>query len=237
MESTFTTTLFFGFILGMEHALDADHVVAVSTIVSHNRSLWRSSLIGIFWGIGHSLTLLTGGLTVIFFKVKTPEAVALSMEFLVGVVLVVLGGQILCGYRKKKVHAQVHSHGGEVHGHFHSHAVMEDHDHDHHAPVWRKPLLVGMIHGLAGTAAIVLLFLSTVLSTAQGLFFILLFGVGSICGMLLMSTLIALPFTLTAVRFRRINEAVRVAAGVVSIALGGSIILEIGLIQGLFGPM
>lgn len=237
MDSTFLTTLFFGFVLGIEHALDADHVMAVSTIVSHSRSLWRSSLIGIFWGIGHTLTLVIVGFIVLLFKVKIPERWALSMEFLVGMVLIVLGGQILWQYRRKRVHTHVHSHDGEVHVHFHSHALGEDHDHDHPSSHLRKPLLIGMIHGLAGSGALMLLVLTTVRSASQGLLFILLFGGGSICGMLLMSTLVALPFTLTAARFQRINEVVRIAAGVVSIVLGSSIMVEIGFIKGLFSPL
>jgi sulfite exporter TauE/SafE len=234
MESTFAATLFFGFVLGMEHALDADHVVAVSTMVSHSRSLRRSSLIGIVWGIGHTLTLLMVGLIVLLSKVNIPERWALSMEFLVGVVLIALGAQILWQYRRKKVHAHVHSHGGEVHVHFHSHALGEDHDHDHHSSHLRKPLLVGMIHGLAGSAALMLLVLTTVRSAFQGLLFILIFGVGSICGMLLMSTIVALPFALMAARFQRINEAVRIVAGIISMALGSSIMIETGLATGLF---
>jgi ABC-type nickel/cobalt efflux system permease component RcnA len=237
MDATLITTLFFGFILGMEHALDADHVVAVSTIVSHSRSLWRSSLIGIVWGVGHTLTLLMVGLIVLLFKVNIPESWALSMEFLVGVVLVALGGQILWHYRRKKVHAHVHSHDGEVHVHFHSHALGQGHDHEHSPSRLRKPLLVGMIHGLAGSAALMLLVLTTVRSTPQGLLFLFIFGVGSICGMLLMSTLVALPFALTAARFQGINEAVRIVAGVVSIVLGSSIMIEIGLIQGLLSSL
>jgi sulfite exporter TauE/SafE len=228
MDPTVVTTLLFGFVLGMEHALDADHVVAVSTIVSHSRSLRRSSLIGALWGVGHTVTLFVVGFIVLLLNVNIPERAALSIEFLVGVVLVVLGGQILSGYRKKKAHAHMHRHGEEVHAHFHSHALCEDHDHNHHPHPVRKALLIGMIHGLAGSAALVLLVLSTVHSAAYGLLFILLFGVGSICGMLLMSALIALPFALMAGRFQRINEAVRIAAGVVSILLGGSMMLEIG---------
>ncbi|MFQ5881757.1 MAG: sulfite exporter TauE/SafE family protein [Candidatus Methylomirabilales bacterium] len=237
MDSMGVTTLFVGFVLGMEHALDADHVVAVSTIVSHSRSLWRSSLTGIFWGVGHSLTLVMVGLVVLLFKVHIPERWALSMEFFVGLVLVALGGQILWQYRRKRVHAHVHSHGGEVHIHFHSHALGEDHDHDHHASHLRKPLLVGMIHGLAGSAALMLLVLTTVRSAAQGFLYILVFGVGSIVGMLLTSSLIALPFALTAARFQRINEAIRIVAGVVSIILGAAIMIEIGFLKGLFASL
>lgn len=162
MDPPIATTLLFGFLLGMEHALEADHVVAVSTMVSQTQSLFRASLTGISWGIGHTLTLLVAGLVVLFFKVNIPEGVALSLEFVVGVVLVSLGGEILWGYRRKKVHAHPHRHGGRVHDHFHSYARSDDHGHDHHPPSFGKACLVGMIHGLAGSAALMLLVLTTV---------------------------------------------------------------------------
>jgi len=228
MDPPIATTLLFGFLLGMEHALEADHVVAVSTIVSQSRSLFRASLIGIFWGIGHTLTLLVSGLVVLFFKVNIPEGVALSLEFVVGLVLLALGVQILWGYRRKRIHAHPHSHGGRVHDHFHSHARSGDHGHDHDPPSLGKSCLVGMIHGLAGSAALMLLVLTTVRTPVQGMCYLLVFGSGSITGMLLMSIVVALPFALTAVRFQRINEAVRMAAALTSIALGGSIMLRIG---------
>jgi len=237
MDPPIATTLLFGFLLGMEHALEADHVVAVSTMVSQSRSLYRASLTGISWGIGHTLTLLVAGLVVLFFffKVNIPEGVALSLEFVVGVVLVSLGGEILWGYRRKRIHAHPHSHGGRVHDHFHSHARSDDHGHDHHPPSLGKACLVGMIHGLAGSAALMLLVLTTVRTPVQGMCYLLVFGLGSIAGMLLMSSLVALPFVLTAVRFQWINEAVRMTAGLTSIILGGSLMLRIGFAQGLFG--
>jgi ABC-type nickel/cobalt efflux system permease component RcnA len=235
MDSSIATTLLFGFLLGIEHALEADHVVAVSTMVSQTRSLSRASLTGISWGMGHTLTLLVAGLVVLFLKVNMPEGVALSLEFVVGVVLVSLGGEILWGYCRKKVHAHPHRHGESVHDHFHSHAQSDDHAHDHHPPSPGKACLVGMIHGLAGSAALMLVVLTTVRTPVQGMCYLLIFGLGSIVGMLMMSSLVALPFALTAVRFQRINEAVRMAAGLTSIALGGSIMLRIGSAQGLFG--
>lgn len=237
MDSPVAATLLFGFVLGMEHALDADHVVAVSTLVSDSRRLSRSALIGISWGIGHTFTLLVAGVLVLRFKVHIPASVALSMELCVGVVLVVLGGQILWQYRQKRVHAHIHSHGSEAHVHFHSHASGGDHDHDHDRPSLGRPLLVGMIHGLAGSAAVMLVVLTTVHSVAQGLLFISLFGVGSTCGMLLMSTVIALPFACTAGRLQQFSEAARIAAGVVSIAVGLAIMMKVGMMQGLFASL
>jgi sulfite exporter TauE/SafE len=234
MDPPIATTLFLGFLLGMEHALEADHVVAVSTIVSQSRSLFRASLIGIFWGIGHTLTLLVAGLVVLLLRVNIPEGVALSLEFVVGVVLLALGVQILWGYRQKKVHAHAHSHGGRVHDHFHCHVRSDDHGHDHHPPSLGKSCLVGMIHGLAGSAALMLVVLTTVRTPAQGMCYLLIFGLGSTAGMLLMSSLVALPFALTAIRFQRVNEAVRMVAGLISIGLGGSVMLRIGFAKGLF---
>ena len=234
MESAMATTLLFGFLLGMEHALEADHVVAISTMVSQSRSLSRPSLIGISWGVGHTLTLLVAGLIVLFLKINIPEGVALSLEFVVGLVLLALGVQILRGYHRKRVHGHPHRHGGRVHDHFHSHARSDDHGHDHDPPSLGKACLVGMIHGLAGSAALMLLVLTTVRTPVQGMCYLLIFGLGSIAGMLLMSIVVALPFALTAVRFQRINEAVRMTAELTSIVLGSSIMLRIGFAQGLF---
>ncbi|MGH7431547.1 MAG: sulfite exporter TauE/SafE family protein, partial [Candidatus Methylomirabilales bacterium] len=143
-------------------------------------------------------------------------------------VLLALGVQVLWGYRRKRVHAHPHRHGARVHDHFHSHARTDDHGHDHHPPSLGKACLVGMIHGLAGSAALMLLVLTTVRTPVQGMCYLLIFGLGSIAGMLLMSSLVALPFALTAARSQRINEAVRMTAGLTSIILGGSLMLRIG---------
>jgi sulfite exporter TauE/SafE len=202
-------------------------------MVSETRSLSRASLIGVSWGIGHTLTLLVAGLVVLFLRVNIPEGVALSLEFVVGLVLLVLGVQVLRGYRRKKVHAHSHRHGARVHDHFHSHARREDHGHDHHPPSLVTSCLVGMIHGLAGSAALMLLVLTTVRTPVQGMCYLLVFGLGSMAGMLLMSSLVALPFALTAMRFQRINNGVRITAGLTSITLGGSLMLSIGFAHGL----
>ena len=90
-EATVLTSLFFGFLLGVKHALDADHIVAVTTIVSRSNSLLRSVLVGLSWGIGHNLTLFAVGFAVLVFKLTIPDRLALSMEFIVGVILVILG--------------------------------------------------------------------------------------------------------------------------------------------------
>lgn len=234
MESTLLTSLILGFTLGMGHALDADHVVAITTIVSQNRHPLKAALVGISWGIGHTATLSFVGLAVIVFKLTIPNQLALSMEFLVGVVLVALGAQILWKYRRKKVHTHTHDHAGEMPAHLHFHSHADDTEHKHHNLAHQhKSLMVGMIHGLAGSAALMLLVLSTVGSPVEGVAYILIFGIGSILGMMLLSTLIGLPFAASSQRFGSLNRTIRLVAGAVSVVLGIMVMYEIGFGQGL----
>lgn len=207
------TLLALGFILGLKHALDADHVVAVSTIVSQAKSLKKSSLFGAIWGVGHTTTLFLVGSVILSFKLVVPDRTALSFEFLVGIVLVLLGIDVLRKVIKDKVHLHKHKHDDIVHIHIHSHKKSIFHKHTH------KSFMVGLAHGLAGSAALMLLVLTTVKSIFQGLLYILVFGVGSILGMLIISGIIGLPFVLTA-KFDKIHNGVKILAGTISIALG-----------------
>ena len=235
MNTTLLTTLVLGFALGMKHALDADHVVAVSTIVSQYRNPLKATLVGIFWGIGHTTTLLLVGIAVIVFKLVIPDQLALSMEFLVGVVLFALGIQILWKYLPKKKHTHVHDHGDEMHAHAHSHLRKESEENvHHHPPRQHRSLLLGMIHGLAGSAALMLLVLSSIQSPVEGVIYILVFGVGSILGMMVISTLIGLPFALSSRRFESLNHTIRFLAGALSTGLGIFLMIDIGFIKGLF---
>ncbi len=135
MGTTLLTTLVLGFAPGIKHALDADHVVAVSTIVSQYRNPLKATLVGISWGIGHTMTLLLVGIAVIVFKLVIPDPVALSMEFLVGAVLFILGVQILWKYLPKKKHTHVHDHGQDMHVHEHVHLRKDGEESiHHHAP-------------------------------------------------------------------------------------------------------
>jgi len=235
MNTALLTTLVLGFALGIKHALDADHVVAVSTIVSQYRNPLKATLVGVFWGIGHTTTLLLVGIAVIGFKLVIPDQLALSMEFLVGVVLFALGVQILWQYLPKKKHTHIHDHGEEMHTHEHFHVRKEgEAGLQHHTSRQHKSLLLGMIHGLAGSAALMLLVLSTIQSPLEGVVYILIFGIGSILGMMVISTLIGLPFSLSSGRFTSINHSIRFMAGMLSVALGIFVMVDIGLIQGLF---
>ncbi len=231
-EATILSGLFVGFLLGLKHALDADHIVAVTTMVSRNRSLIRAALVGLNWGIGHTITLFAVGLAVLVFKLNIPDRIALSAEFAVGVILVILGVPLIRRLVSGRVHVHVHQHEGKNHLHGHSHSEAPDHDHRH----IRRPLLMGMVHGLAGSGALIVLVLSTMPSVTQGLLFLLLFAIGSILGMLLFSGLIGLPFKLTAGLSLRLNLWVQGVAGIVSMALGIFIMWQIGFVGGLFFP-
>lgn len=236
MEASLYAAFGLGLILGIKHALDADHLIAVSTIVSEHRSLKWASLIGAFWGLGHTATLFVVGLLVIGLRLTIPPRLALGLEFLVALMLVILGGSILWrSFRVEKLHLHAHAHNPETHAHFHLHGSREeDHSHPHPFTSMRKPFLVGMVHGLAGSAALMLLVLTTIPSPLAGLAYILIFGSGSVGGMLVLSSMIGLPFILTAQRFSLVNRWIRLVAGVASVFFGLFLGWEIGFQQGLF---
>ncbi|MDT7543415.1 MAG: hypothetical protein QOE33_3319 [Acidobacteriota bacterium] len=228
--------LAFGFVLGLKHAVEADHLAAISTIVSERKSIWSSSLVGGLWGVGHTISLALAGVAVILFRFRISEKTERGLEFCVGLMLVVLGANALRKLaRGGYLHFHTHRHGGRTHVHPHIHdGSPETEPHTHHGlGLGTRPLLVGMIHGLAGSAALMLLVLSTISSSLIGLLYIVVFGVGSIGGMMLMSALFGLPIYLTAARFTRINLVVRTLAGVFSLSFGLFMVYEIGFISGL----
>lgn len=232
MDLSPLTTLLVGFLLGMEHALDPDHVVAVSTLMSQHRRLGRSALVALSWGLGHTATLFLVGLAVILFNMRIPDWLAPFTELTVGLVLLALGTSIIKGYLTERVHAHVHRHGGEVHVHFHSHATGEGHDHEHRPPGHRTSLLVGMVHGLAGSAALMLLVLASIRTPGLGLLYIFTFGIGSMLGMLGLSALIGLPFTMMVRGHAEVHRKIRLTTGATSIAYGVFLIASTGLVQG-----
>jgi nickel/cobalt exporter len=236
LSPTLIATLGLGFILGLKHALDADHIVAVSTIVSEHKSIFKSSLIGTFWGLGHTASLLLVGLVVILLRLTIPAKVALLMEFGVAVMLVLLGANIIWKvFHGTRVHVHTYEHHGITHSHLHVHeGRKEEHKHNHLISFGKKPFLVGLVHGVAGSAALMLLVLATLPSPLAGLIYILIFGIGSVGGMLIMSSLIGLPFVLTANRFVPLNERIKAVAGLMSVAFGIFLGWEIGIVEGLF---
>jgi MFS family permease len=231
------SVLALGFVLGLKHAVEVDHLAAVSTIVSERKSLVSSMLVGGLWGVGHTISLLVAGFFVILLHLEIGERVALALEFLVGLMLVALGANALRKlWRGGHFHIHVHSHGGRAHVHPHIHdGKPETNTHTHHGfSPGMRPLLVGMVHGLAGSAALMLLVLSTISSPLIGFAYIIVFGVGSIGGMMLMSALVSLPLYLTASRFTRANLMMRGLAGLFSLSFGLFVVYQIGVAGSLF---
>ena len=227
----------FGFILGLKHAVEADHVAAVSTIVSERQSLLSSSLVGGLWGLGHTISLLVAGIAVILLHIRIGERTALLLEFGVGIMLVVLGLNVIRKLlRGGRFHLHFHRHGGHTHAHPHLHDDEPEIDpQTHHGlKLGARSVLIGMVHGLAGSAALMLLVLSTISSPAVGLLYIAIFGIGSIGGMMLMSALVGLPLRLTAKKFTRANLLLRGLAGLFSVSFGLFMVYEIGFVGGLF---
>lgn len=228
MEISLLAILMVGFILGFKHAIEPDHIVAVSTIACKSKKIWRSTLAGVCWGIGHTATLFIAGMILIALKIEISAKWALSLEFIVGIMIVYLGVSSLLSYRKKKIHVHEHDHSGYSHTHFH-----ELHDHPHQNVSYMTSVMIGMVHGLAGSAAMVLLTMTTVNSLWEGIAYILVFGLGTILGMLLFTTLIGLPFVLSANK-TGINHALIRITGIVSTIFGLYLMYDLGFSEGLF---
>lgn len=233
------STLALGFVLGLRHALDADHLAAVSTFASEEKSLLRSSMIGVSWGMGHTAALLAFGMAVAAFRLALTPRLAQVLEFAVGCMLMALGLNVFFKlWRKSSLHAHTHAHDGVEHKHLHVHVAepRHEHQHQHQHRAFRlggRPFMVGVVHGLAGTAALMMLVVGTLPSLVLAGAYILVFGAGSIGGMVVMSVLISVPLALAARQLRLIERGIRIAAGLFSLGFGGYLTWEVGLIQAL----
>jgi len=221
--------LVIGLVFGLKHATEVDHVVAVSTIVSQHKSVWRSAIVGAMWGAGHTLALLVVGVIVLTLRVAIPERVSDWMEFAVALMIIGLGISALWRALRKgsEVHVHQHAHDGVSHKHIHFHETDTRHEptaktvHSHAVSrVGLRPLLIGTVHGLAGSGTLTLLVLTQIPSTWIGLLYLAIFGLGSIVGMLLMSGLIGLPFALTSRNMTTIHHRLQAVAAVLSICFG-----------------
>ena len=221
MDSSLIAALGLGFLLGLRHAMEADHVPAVSTFVSRERTLLRSCLRGTFWGIGHTTALLAAGVAVIAFKIHIPPEFERVVETVIALVLILLGGHVLLrAVSALSLHSHEHVHDGVPHRHTHVHLGPHGaHDHVHLFADARKPLLLGLLHGLGGGGALVLVVLTTLPTPAAAFLYILVFGLGSTAGMLVLSGLIGLPFKLLAGGSERLATALQMVVGVVSIVI------------------
>lgn len=225
--STFSI-LIIGFVIGLKHAVEADHLAAVSTIVAERKSIFSSMIIGGFWGVGHTLSLIIVGALVVFLKLQISETVEARLEAIVGGMLVLLGLNALRKlWQKEKIHVHTHEHkGGHPHVHLHAHEAEKREESHHFMRFSPRAIGIGMVHGLAGSAGLMLLVIPTISSPVIALLYILIFGIGSIAGMMLMSLLIGLPLHLTAGKFEVLNKSILGLAGIFSFALGVFIIYE-----------
>jgi high-affinity nickel-transport protein len=256
----FLSIIGIGFFLGMRHATDPDHVIAVTTIVSHQRSAKRAALIGALWGLGHTVTIFAVGTAIILFNLAIPIRLGLSMELSVGLMLILLGVWNVAVFLRSlsavrhtqgediEVHTHPHRHGGYIHTHPHSHRP-ENHS---HSPVetpparldrssgaigiyqFVRPLVVGVVHGLAGSAAVSLLILASIRNSRWAIAYLFLFGLGTIAGMMLITVSIASTFRLVTNRFQYFSQRLAFASGLVSLVFGLFMAYRIAFVNGIF---
>ncbi len=228
-DPSYAAILGIGFLLGLRHALDADHLAAVSTVLAERPSLRASSAVGLWWGIGHTLTLLVVGAIVLAWEIHIPQGFELLAETGVGVLLVVLGGNLAFKLYRDRWHMHSHSHDEGSHVHLHSHRQQAGHQHRHWLRGSLRPLCIGMAHGLAGSAALMLVVLSTTREIVSGLLSIAVFGMGSIVGMMVIGLTISLPLVCSLSFSRRLFIGMQGAAGAASVCVGLWMLMTLAL--------
>lgn len=211
----FLGLLTFGFLIGIKHAFDSDHVAAVTTLVSDSKNLKTSSKLGAFWGAGHTTTLLITGIILTLFNLTISDQWSALFEIGIGIMLIILGGNLLLKIHREKIHLHQHSHDGTTHTHLHSHKKTKKHTHHH----LKKSFIIGTVHGLAGSAGLMLLILATSSNLPQTIAYIIIFGLGSIAGMTLISTLISLPLLATT-KLNKTHQWIQLSAGLLSVIIG-----------------
>ena len=227
-------TLFIGFLFGLRHALDADHIAAVASLATRSRSSGETVRMGIAWGLGHAATLFLVCALVLALDMGFSERIAHTAEFLVGVMLVALGIDVIRRAVRDRLHVHAHRHGGgNVHVHVHSHMGESRHKtsahvHQHPAGLPRRAIMVGLMHGLAGSAALLLLSVAAAGSMAFGLLYVALFGIGSMAGMAVLSLTMALPLRSFARGAGWALNGLNLVIGTGTAVLGGVLIFETG---------
>ncbi len=228
------TLLGLGFLVGMRHAFEADHAAAVASLATNSGSIAQTIKQGIVWGIGHTMTLAFFSSLVFLLESVVPERLAQGLEFLVGCMLVGLGIAVLRKIVKNRIHFHVHQHPDQA-PHFHAHSHQGEsthtssmHDHVHPQGFPYRALVVGFMHGMAGSAALIILTLQTTLSPLTGLIYIVIFGLGSIAGMAVLSLVIALPLRYSARSFTWLHNGLQGCIGAVTIILGTTLMYATG---------
>lgn len=214
---TFASTIALGFLLGMRHATDADHVAAVAATVGRERLVRPAAWIGMWWGVGHTLTIVLVGAAIVLFDWIVEPRLGLAMEFVVGLMLVLLGVGNLRAARASETPEHADREAGTTH--------------------IARPLVVGVVHGLAGSAAVALLVMTTIRAPAWEVIYLLVFGAGTIAGMMLITMTIAMPFVSYGERSVNRQSFMRLATGVASVALGLFLTYRIAVIDGLFAAV
>jgi len=258
---TLLSLLLIGFLLGVKHALESDHLAAVATLATGQQSMRSTIRQGIAWGVGHALTLMIVGGAVLILGTAIPTSLSQALELCVGLMLVVLGADVVRRVIRQRIHFHVHRHAdGAVHVHAHSHAErgspsapaklpaigtnvdalprlkldhgFEPHQHEHVRAVPLRALAVGVVHGLAGSAALVVLSLQTVSSLPKGLGYIVAFGLGSIVGMVVLSATIAIPLRWSGRHLTGMYRGLTAGVGFVTVGIGAWVVYRVGIAEG-----
>jgi len=232
------SVIFLGFLIGMQHAMEADHVAAVASLATRSRSIGATARQGAAWGAGHAFTLFLFGGIVLVMDSLVPQRFAQWLELAVGIMLILLGADVLRRLIRDRIHFHIHQHDTTTHFHAHSHMggqshENDPHEHEHLETFPLRAMFVGMMHGMAGSAALIILALNSVSSIAQGVLYIALFGIGSILGMALLAAVISLPLRYSPGGLTWTHNGLKAAVGIVTIGLGGKLIYELGIVQGL----
>ena len=226
------TLLGLGFVLGMRHALEADHAAAVASLATQHRSIFQTMKQGIVWGFGHTVTLFLFGSVVLIIGVVIPERFADALECAVGVMLVGLGLDVFRRMRKERLHFHLHQHPHAApHFHAHSHApgmahTREAHQHAHPTGFPYRAFMIGLMHGMAGSAALILLTLNTAMSPSMAISYMVIFGVGSILGMGLLSAVIAIPLWYSSRSLTWAHHSLQRVVGIGTMMLGVYVISQ-----------
>ena len=232
------SVLLLGFMIGLRHALEADHIAAVASLTTRSKSLPAIARLAAAWGLGHTLMLFTIGSVVIGLDLAMPELIVQYLELSVGIMLVWLGYDVLRRLIRERIHFHAHRHeGGVTHFHAHSHAGEGDHHrsvHEHrHTNMRSRAFIVGLVHGMAGSAALILLTLGEFNSLWPALLYMALFGIGTMVGMALLSIAISLPLLKLSKSLTWAHNLLHAVTGTVTAGIGAWLIYDIGIADGL----